>query len=304
MLYNRLPKKEETVPEGEKKKTKIELGADGQVVKSNGIVAVLKDWSLLGVKIMARKKYKLIRHAVKRNEEHALDAFSLALHAYRESGSYAQGAESNSVSERSQDVFVLLEKSFKRNGYFVEMGAADGMCGSNTLLLEEEFGWTGLLVEPAKVWHEALRNCARNVTIDYDCVWSESNLKVMFNETKVPVSSTIDQFSNDHLSSTRKSAEKYQVNTISLQDLLNKHNAPEMVDYLSLDTEGSEYEILKSYDFGSRRIDIITCEHRFAREKRETIHQLLTKNNYMRKFVGISGMDDWYVHTDAGKEEE
>ena len=72
-------------------------------------------------------------------------------------------------SQLKQDLFVLLETGFKRGGYFVEFGATNGIDLSNTYLLEREFGWTGILAEPATAWHEALQR-NRNAIIDTDCV--------------------------------------------------------------------------------------------------------------------------------------
>ena len=59
----------------------------------------------------------------------------------------------DSKSQLRQDLFVLSETNFKRNGYFVEFGAASGFQLSNTYLLEQNFSWSGILAEPAKVWH-------------------------------------------------------------------------------------------------------------------------------------------------------
>ncbi|MBT8545252.1 FkbM family methyltransferase [Polynucleobacter paneuropaeus] len=82
--------------------------------------------------------------------------------------------------------------------------------------------------------------------------------------------------------------------TISLADLLIKHNAPKVIDYLSIDTEGSEYEILSHFDFESHQINIITIEHNYT-EMREKIYNLLVSKGYKRKYLGLSKWDDWYV---------
>ena len=67
----------------------------------------------------------------------------------------------------------------------------------------------------------------------------------MFNQ--IGELSTIDLFSNSDMhSQMRKQGRKYQVKTISLEDLLDKYDAPLVIDYLSIDTEGSEFEILSS----------------------------------------------------------
>jgi hypothetical protein len=69
-----------------------------------------------------------------------------------------------------------------------------------------------------------------------------------------------------------------------------------MIDYLSIDTEGSEYEILSHFDFEKYHFKIITCEHNFT-PARERIFSLLTKNGYARKCENLSKIDDWYVRS-------
>src|SRR5271165_3354934 len=71
----------------------------------------------------------------------------------------------SSRSQLGQDLFVLSELKFKRNGFFCEFGAASGVDYSNTFLLEKEFGWGGILAEPARRWHKSLRD-NRNCTIE------------------------------------------------------------------------------------------------------------------------------------------
>jgi len=81
-----------------------------------------------------------------------------------------------------------------------------------------------------------------------------------------------------------------------LKDMLSKHNAPSIVDYLSIDTEGSEFDILSAFDF-STRFNIITCEHNNS-SMQEPIYKLLTSHGYKRIYPEISAWEDWYVHED------
>jgi FkbM family methyltransferase len=199
-----------------------------------------------------------------------------------------------SKAQSRQDLFVLFELSFKRDGFFVEFGATNGIDLSNTYLLEKEFNWKGILAEPAKCWHNDLK-ANRSAKIDTDCVWNESNSILSFNEAEEADLSTVNAFSSvDSHKHNRRRGSKYEVKTISLLDLLVKHRAPKQIDFLSIDTEGSEYEILKNFNFNDYLIKIIVCEHNFT-PMREKIFILLSEAGYVRKYEKISRMDDWYV---------
>lgn len=200
----------------------------------------------------------------------------------------------DSKSQYRQDLFVLSQLDFKRGGYFVEFGATNGVDLSNTHLLERQFAWTGILAEPARCWHQDLRR-NRSAHLEEACVWRESGLSLSFSEVEYPELSTIGAFSrSDGYDSVRTRAKTYDVLTISLNDLLEKYDAPRRIDYLSIDTEGSEYEILRNFDFDRRRFSVITCEHNFT-PAREKLYELLTQKGYVRKHANLSQFDDWYV---------
>ncbi|BBY63013.1 FkbM family methyltransferase [Mycolicibacterium helvum] len=200
----------------------------------------------------------------------------------------------NSRSQFRQDLFVLSQLDFKTNGYFVEFGATNGIELSNTYLLEKEFQWTGILAEPAQSWQKALKR-NRTAHIETSCVWKDSNSTLTFNEVENAGLSTISDYSDIDLhQDARKQGRQYSVNTISLLDLLTKYKAPEVIDYLSIDTEGSEFAILDSFDFSKYRFRIITCEHNYT-PMRDAIFELLTNNGYSRVFPDVSFNDDWYV---------
>ncbi|WP_136658126.1 FkbM family methyltransferase [Nitratireductor sp. XY-223] len=206
--------------------------------------------------------------------------------AFRELGS--------SSSQNLQDLFVLTELDMMRGGYFVEFGAADGIVNSNTYLLETQYGWNGLVAEPARCWHDALPE-NRKCSIDLRCLWHTSGQELEFSEADNGEISTISQFQDaDKNAADRKNAVRYQVETVSLDDLLAQHKAPRRIDYLSIDTEGSEFEILNAFDFDRYDIRVITCEHNFT-PQRDKILALLSSKGYTRKFREISAMDDWYV---------
>lgn len=84
------------------------------------------------------------------------------------------------------------------------------------------------------------------------------------------------------------------VNTVSLNDLLRENDAPEVIDFLSVDTEGSELAILSSFDFSRHKFNAIAVEHNFG-SQRAKIQNVLERAGYRRVFNYISRWDDWYI---------
>ena len=196
-------------------------------------------------------------------------------------------------ADQHQDLWVVHECGGKRGGYFVEFGAMDGVAGSNTLLLEREFGWSGILAEPNPVWHDDL---ARNRTarIDHRCVFKASGDRVAFAATKYGGLATIAEFvGSDGHARSRLEHEVLQIETVSLNDLLVSHGAPRTIDYVSIDTEGSELAILEAFDFGRWDVRLFSIEHNLTARERD-IDGLMKSRGYERRFAGYAVIDSWY----------
>ena len=195
-------------------------------------------------------------------------------------------------SQNNQDQLVLSILG-EGPGFFVEFGVDDGITLSNTYSLEKSFNWIGIVCEPSTVSRQKLIE-NRECHIDFNCVTDKSGEVVTFIETGRGLSS-IEKYAYDDIwADTRKEGYSYEVPTISLLDLLNKYDAPDVIDYLSIDTEGSELDILTAYDF-SRIFKVITVEHNYT-DNREKIYDLLTSKGYKRVMENLSKWDDWYVH--------
>jgi len=199
-----------------------------------------------------------------------------------------------SFSQLGQDSWVLKVIN-KPRGFFVEFGATDGVEKSNTLLLEKS-GWAGIVAEPAKMWHESLL-ANRQCHIDFSCVSTTTGDTVKFTEAG-EYSTISDYIKADHHSHRRQSKTEYEVQTITLEDLLNKYNTPPIVDYLSIDTEGSEFDILQTYfsNPNHRKITAITVEHNYTPAK-DQIHNLLTGLGYSQHDPHETRWDSWYFLT-------
>lgn len=201
----------------------------------------------------------------------------------------------NSHGQLLQDLFALFMLKGKRNGFFVEFGATNGSDLSNTWVLEHHFGWRGILAEPATVWHAALK-ANRKAAIDTRCVWSRTGDRLEFMEADFAELSTLSELvEGDFNKGGRAEGKTYSVETVSLNDLLHTHKAPRDIDFMSVDTEGSEGDILKAFDFGRYDVRVMTVEHNFVEPKRREIFDLLTANGFVRIFEPLSKFDDWYV---------
>lgn len=203
-----------------------------------------------------------------------------------------------SHSQIFQDLFVLYILGEKRDGFFCEFGATNGMELSNSLMLESTWDWKGICAEPARGWHPEFRKNRPKTTLETNCVWSVTGETLVFNEVRARALSTIDSFSTEdgHARKRRgRRSNTYEVQTICLTDLFRKYDAPSDLDFLSIDTEGSEYEILQHLDFESYSPKIIAAEHNYT-ENRELIHSLLKSKGYRRHMTKYSMFDDWYIH--------
>ena len=203
--------------------------------------------------------------------------------------------KNSSQSQLMQDILALYFNDSNLNRYekfFVEFGATDGKTLSNTYLLEKDFDWKGILVEPAKIWHQRLLT-TRRCQIDTRAVSEHSGEKVSFLENKVGELSTI--YDGSKVRSTKSPDNgQYLVETISLVDLLDSISAPRNIGYLSVDTEGNEYDILRSFNFEKYKFGFISVEHNFL-DNRQNIFELLTTEGYTRVLVEFSKWDDFYL---------
>jgi FkbM family methyltransferase len=203
-----------------------------------------------------------------------------------------------SSSQRFQDLFVdwMLQK---KNGIFIEFGACDGINISNTYYLEKYMGWSGILLEPAKFWHNKIKFNRPNCIIDFRCVSDESGNEVSFYENMDPALSSLN---NNFFSNT-----SYKVKTVSLNDiffeyeekLLKKSNDIESIDFISIDAEGTEYQILKKFNFNKYSPKIIIVEHNFDPIKSKLLKEFIEAHNYVNLFPELSAYDYFFVLKDV-----
>lgn len=198
-----------------------------------------------------------------------------------------------SYSQLGQDLEVLNYYKNKENGFFIEIGANDGIKLSNTYLLEKNYNWKGICAEPIPDKFNLLCINRPNSICCDSAVYNESNKKVVFDiANSYDLLSGIQSHIDCHKRTVNVNKTEIIVTTITLNDLLYKSNAPLFIEYLSLDTEGSEFEILKSVDFNKYKFGLIDVEHNYIEPRRSDIKHLLLSNGY--EYIKENKWDDSY----------
>jgi Methyltransferase FkbM domain len=171
------------------------------------------------------------------------------------------------LSDARNDVWIR-ESVFPglRDGYFVEAGAGNGFNDSSCYILEREFGWRGLCVEPNDSLfaelavrrpgsiHENVCLTATSRTVRY-VAGGGGNLHPYLSGIR----ENLLQFKNGGNQVVTEGREISKTGT-PLADLLRKHGAPSMIDYAALDLEGSELEVLSSFPFGEYHFRALSME--------------------------------------------
>ena len=187
-------------------------------------------------------------------------------------------------------VFASCVIANRHPNTFLEFGATDGVELSNSKMLEDKFNWKGVLAEPSPQWHASLKKNRPNTKIITDCVWTQTGDTLDFFVSDMGELSTIEQFRNsdeDSLAANtrqrNKAGKTVPVTTISLNDLIESAFPDAPPSYLSVDTEGSELDILTAFDFAKHAPVVLTVEHNHTKAE-PLIDKLLAKNGYQRVF--------------------
>jgi hypothetical protein len=204
-------------------------------------------------------------------------------------------------SYQGQDRFVVSACRGQRGGFFLDSGASDGVRGSNTLTLERDFGWRGICVEPNDALYARLirnRSC-----ICLNCCLYDRDQGVEFYEAAQVYGGIVEHYDPGHLRFARRFAANHHDGSclptvtkpaLPVRSILRQYGAPRVIDYWSLDTEGSELVILRGFPFDEYRVRFLTVEHNHTSIRSE-IADLLTAEGMRR--VADLGIDDGYAWT-------
>ena len=188
-------------------------------------------------------------------------------------------------SQVGQDKWVS-ERVFPgvTDGYFVDVGSADGVEGSNTFALEQK-GWRGICIDPFPTNMDG-----RTCQMFKDVVHAKSGDRVTFRQAGALGGIA------DHLGEWKEVADKYpavEFTTVTLGEILERGSAPPFIHFMSLDIEGAELEALRGLPFDRYRFGAFAIEHNYESAKRDGIRALLESQGYER--VHTWQQDDFYI---------
>jgi FkbM family methyltransferase len=174
----------------------------------------------------------------------------------------------------------------KENGYFVEIGACDGITQSQCYHFEKHKNWEGIAVEPQRFYHSKIKNNRKNFCDKAigNCV---KTLKFVEIPNKRMCSGIVQQVDlledkrNFKIQSYRKQDIEYDVEMIPLVNLLDEYNSPDIIDFIGIDAEGCELIILEHFFENNTKYTVGA----FSLETNETdlpkMKQILFENDYV-----------------------
>ena len=196
-------------------------------------------------------------------------------------------------SQIGQDKFLndSIFKNFK-NGFFVDIGAHDGISFSNTYFFEKYLNWKGICIEPnPKVYNQLQKNRDNSINLNIAIDNKDSECIFLVNHGYTEMLSGIKKYyDNRHLERIKREQEQHggyseeiKIESLKLQSVFNKHNITH-VHYLSIDIEGGEKMCIESIDFNNIFIDIINFENNYAETGFEIIDFLKNKGYELLDF--------------------
>lgn len=203
-----------------------------------------------------------------------------------------------SYAQHGQDTFVY-ETFFKGRtelGTFVDVGAYDGVTFSNTLLFER-LGWTGVCVEPLPPAFKKLQASRKAICVN--CAVADRVGEAMFVEAEMPapfeqmysgLKANFDEYHARLIRDHGRNVKQYKVPVKTLADILVELGI-RRIDYLSIDTEGSEWKILRDFDLATYGVKAVSIENNSRDDK---LRRLLAQHGY-RLIKTFAGFDELYA---------
>ena len=207
------------------------------------------------------------------------------------------GDQKGQVEFLVNNFFNYEKNGLPKKGFFIDLAAADGVTGSNTLFLEKYLNWKGILFEPNPYDKKSIESI-RTSPLVTNCVTDELDKTVKFRVDNGQLGGIVgDEFDNNRAirGEQLKSAEIIEIPTTTLKRELDRFSAPNTIDFMSLDVEGAEYLIMKNFPFDKYKFKCMAIER-----PNVELDLLLEMNGYIQ--VKHLFYDVIYAHSDFVKQ--
>lgn len=190
-------------------------------------------------------------------------------------------------------------------GYYLECGANDGIRQSNTYHFERFKGWRGVLVEPSYKFNALIKNRSnKNYFSNNVCVSPKNenqmiklkflNLMTRIIDKKI-INNPVNDLDRDNMAKRFMTNDEKVFSFVStgktLTNILDEAKAPKIIDFFSLDVEGSEFEVIDGVDFKKYNFKFFLIEtndfdklNNFMIEKKYSFLEKLSSHDYLFKY--------------------
>jgi FkbM family methyltransferase len=195
---------------------------------------------------------------------------------------------SDAIFHTAAEESRLLLEYLGPTGVFVDVGANDPVINSQSWALEQA-GWTGVCVEPQPRYAQALRAQRRATVVQKACGAPGCTGQTM----TLTVLGTNAALEPERVFTHYEAVERVDVELDTLDNIVSAAGLAR-IDFLSLDVEGYETEVLRGFDLARWQPRLVLCEdHWFDHDKRRA----LERAGY--RWVRRTEYNDWYVPRSA-----
>jgi len=191
----------------------------------------------------------------------------------------------NNVPRPQPSDFAATFFNGKNNGVYIDIGANDGVTWSNSLTFEINYGWKGICIEPHPIAFQKLINNRNSTNLNIAISDNNNELEFLSIEGHAEMlSGLVSKYDPQHIQRIQRETQQHgdKVTTLKIKcskltDILYEHNI-QHVNYLSIDTEGSEISVIEGIDFTKNSFDLISLECNYDPEP---LHKIMeTKGFY------------------------
>lgn len=200
-------------------------------------------------------------------------------------------------SQQNEDQILFKKYLNYRNGFFIELGAMNGVTYSNTKFFEETLDWTGILIEPTAQFEQLVRNRPRCYTFNFAITEQTGDIDFLGEHAIGGVLNLMHPEHKKHWNLNDDN--KFSVKSAPLSLLTKQVNA-KAVDLFSIDVEGGELEVLKSFDWSIPVYIVLVELDGRNKEKDESCRQILSQQGLVFDMT-IGNNEVWINHNFSNK---